>query len=160
MKSLHWYVVFGGLVLFLFLNSCTSSDSSLDNIKKVDVLNVDSPLKIAITDLVDSISYIPLSTDECLLSSIQKVQYDCGLFFIKDSKGLYVFNEHGTFINEIGKKGPGPKEYHYINAFFLDKEKKNVCIISHPDGRLLTYSYSGDFISVSRLKRKMPIFLQ
>ena len=143
-----------GLILFPFLSSCTSSDSFFGKIKKVDVLNVDSPLKIDITDIVDSISYVPLSSDGCLLSSIQKIKYDSGLFFVKDSRGLYVFNEHGTFVNEIGKKGPGPKEYTYINAFFLDKEKKNVCIINHPDGRFLTYSYSGDFISASRLKKE------
>ena len=155
MKSLHWYIVSFFFVLFSCLfYSCTHVETPVDNIKVVNVLNVDTPLKITMSDIVDSISYVPLSTERCLLSYIEKVQYDSCFYFIKDARGLYVFDKAGQFVNEIGRKGPGPKEYLYINAFYLDKVKKNVCIISYPDRKLLTYSYSGDFLSMSRLEKE------
>lgn len=150
MKSLHWYIVY---LVFVVFSSCTR-EAHVSEIKEMNILNTDLPLKITISDIVDSIVYVPLSTDDCLLSYIEKVQYDSCFYFIKDARGLYVFDESGNFVSEIGRKGQGPKEYLYINAFYLDKKKKNVCIISYPDRKLLTYSYSGNFLSVSRLVKE------
>lgn len=151
MKYLYWGII--TLVLVSFY-SCSRSEGFVDDLKMVGVLNEDSPLKVNLYDIVDSISYIPLSSENCLLTYIERVEYDSCYYFVKDAKGLYVFDESGRFVSEIGRKGQGPGEYFYINSFYLDREKKNVCIISYPDRKLLTYGYSGNFLSMNRLERE------
>ena len=46
------------------------------------------------------------------------------IYFVKDSRGLFVFDEEGYFINEISHRGIGPDEYVYSDNFYLDRDNK------------------------------------
>ena len=139
--------------VFLSLGSCRQKDID-DNLPQLYFLNNGKAVEIAVSDLVDSITYIPLNTAECLLGYVERVQRDGDFLFVKDNNGLHVFNKFGDYINSIGKKGQGPQEYAYINSFYLDRKNRHVCIISYPDLKHLEYSYSGEFVSVTRLTKE------
>lgn len=139
--------------VFLCLGSCRQKDID-DNLPQLYFLNNGKAVEIAVSDLVDSITYIPLNTAECLLGYVERVQRDGDFLFVKDNNGLHVFNKFGDYINSIGKKGQGPQEYAYINSFYLDRKNRHVCIISYPDLKHLEYSYSGEFVSVTRLTKE------
>ena len=70
--------------------------------------------------LSDSIDIIPLeTTDECLLSSIDRLTFYKGHFYILDAtrRNIFVFDESGRFVRKIGKQGGGPGEYSAISFF-------------------------------------------
>lgn len=70
--------------------------------------------------LDDSIEIIPLeTTDECLLSNIERLIFYKGHFYILDEprRNIFVFDEAGRFVRKIGKQGSGPGEYSSILFF-------------------------------------------
>ena len=157
--------VWGGLNLILLILlgtfiSCKQPAKYIDesNSKSIKILNENAKLSITIDEIIDSVSYIPLETEKCLLGNIEVVKRDGNRLFIKAGNKLFVFDSDGNFISEISNKGNAPHEYLYIQCFYLDKKNKHVCIISHPDKKLLRYSYDGDFIySINNLPEDISI---
>lgn len=146
------------LCCILFIGCLTSCHLSSDNMDKSQVedlriLNEQKPLLITLDDIIDSISYIPLHSSECIIGEVDVVKRDGEFIFIKDKQKLSVFNSAGRFISNISSLGNGPKEYLYMLDFFLDKKNKHVYIVSYPDNKLLQYSYNGDFISTRELQK-------
>ena len=82
------------MIIFLTMSSCQRQVSChKDGIEIIDILNKDCPIQIDLYDIVDSIKYIPLETSECLLSDIECIKNDGNFYFVKDSRGLFVFDE-------------------------------------------------------------------
>lgn len=105
-------------------------------------------------DIVDSVKYVPLRTSECLLSDIECIKNDGNFYFVKDSRGLFVFDEEGYFINEISHRGIGPDEYVYSDNFYLDRDNKLVCLICNSMRKILQYTYSGTYFNTIQLDAK------
>ena len=143
--------IWGALLTLMIAISCSAPSEDGRTVNDIAILNADAPLRVDFNELVDSVSYIALDTRQCLVGDIDIVKRDGDMLFVKDNKGLYAFNSSGMFVSKIGTKGNGAHEYMYIQAFYLDKKSKHVCIVSHPDNKLLEYSYSGKFISVASL---------
>ena len=76
----------------LGLVACQPKSSSLS---ECPIVNVRSALQeetpISMKEDVVSIQYIPLETSECLLSDIECIKNDGNFYFVKDSRGLFVF---------------------------------------------------------------------
>lgn len=65
-----------------------------------------------ITNSIDSIKIINLSSEKCLLSMIKKMLIlDNNNFVIMDKNGVYEFSSEGSFVRQYGGKGRGPNEY-------------------------------------------------
>ena len=100
------------------LVACTSTPSQVTN---PDIVSIELPLRqndqlIKLSELADSIRYIPLqTTDSCLIGSIDKLlQTDKGKFVIVDKEtavAVYLFDKNGRFLNHIGRQGQGYGEY-------------------------------------------------
>ncbi len=134
------------------LVSCNSpSDIEQSSLKDIEILNVDAPLKITYDDVVDSVSYIALESENCPIGDIRNIKRDGNRLFVQDRGGLYIFDTSGSFISKVGEKGNAAHEYINMDAVYLDKKNKHVCIVTSPKYKLLTYSYEGDFISVEPL---------
>lgn len=147
-KRFGWAV----LTALAIATSCTpSSEDGTCAVNGIEILNADAPLKVDFDELVDSVSYIALDCKQCPVGDIDAIKRDDDMIFVKDSHGLYAFSSSGAFVSEIGTKGNGANEYHYIESFFTDRENKHVYIVSIPDNRLLKYTYDGKFISFSSL---------
>lgn len=155
MKSFCFFLL--GIIL-LFMVSCSSGQSTRSNdygdAIQLKVVNADNPIEIVkLTDLVDSVEYIPLeTTDECLLGNIYNIKEDAGIFFIWVREGLYAFSSDGKFLNRIGRKGDAPGEYIYMNCFYLDTFNKRVGIACELQHKIFLYTYDGVFHSCLELR--------
>ena len=122
------------MILFLTMSSCQRQVSChKGDIEIIDVLNRNHPIEINLYDIVDSVKYVPLGTGECLLSEIECIKNDGKFYFVKDSRGVFVFDEEGYFINEVGHRGIGLGEYVYSDNFYLDRDNKLVCLICNSE---------------------------
>ena len=98
---------------------------------------------------IDSCTFIILETNErCLLdlTSRSKIRYCDDKYFICDMQGVFVFDQQGHFLNTIGSKGHGPKEYYMITTFYINEDKKHVVILDGYKGKGLNYDFEGKFI--------------
>ena len=140
------------MILFLTMSSCQRQVSChKGDIEIIDVLNRNHPIEINLYDIVDSVKYVPLGTGECLLSEIECIKNDGKFYFVKDSRGVFVFDEEGYFINEVGYRGIGPGEYVYSDNFYLDRDNKLVCLICNSARKILQYTYSGAYSNTIQL---------
>ena len=140
------------MILFLTMSSCQRQVSChKGDIEIIDVLNRNHPIEINLYDIVDSVKYVPLGTGECLLSEIECIKNDGKFYFVKDSRGVSVFDEEGYFINEVGHRGIGPGEYVYSDNFYLDRDNKLVCLICNSARKILQYTYSGAYSNTIQL---------
>ena len=143
------------MIIFLTMSSCQRQVSNhKGDVGIIDVLNRNNPIQINLYDIVDSVKYVPLRTSECLLSDIECIKNDGNFYFVKDSRGLFVFDEEGYFINEIGHRGIGPDEYVYSDNFYLDRDNKLVCLICNSMRKILQYTYSGTYFNTIQLDAK------
>lgn len=121
------------LIFILLFCACSSNrknkqkESQLFSLRTpVSLLDVQKELKLS--ELADSVWYIPLETNEqSLLGNLSlegSVQYVGGKYYIYDGQqnSIYVFSANGKFLNKIGKKGQGEGEILYFLDFTTDGE--------------------------------------
>lgn len=111
---------------------------------------------ISLKDLFSHIEVIPLETkDSCLIIDIEKIIPYQNTFYIFDQRkpAIYVFNEDGSFLKEIAKKGEGPGEYQAIVDLLLDNTRKNIILLS-PFGSIFIYNMEGIFLEQKTLPIK------
>ena len=99
--------------LAILLVSCNNhtKEQRKDNLLRIPVKMNNDELKLS--QIADSIRYIPLSND-FILKDIESMKVDDeGNFYIisSDENGVYKFDRKGNFICQISKKGQGPGEY-------------------------------------------------
>ena len=141
-----------GIFIMMFMFACTSKDE-----KEMLTLSVDlhSP-GISFEDLFSKIEILPLETsDSCLLVDIEKIVQVDSLLYIFDNRrpALYVFDEKGGFVRQISRWGDGPGDYLLISDFILDKNRRNIGLLS-PYGYMVIYDLCGRFVRQDALPIK------
>lgn len=142
--------IFISLVCLMFsVSCCTKPAKPVTELIQIDI-NPDkvedfidlSPM------LSDSIDIIPLeTTDECLLSDIERLTFYKGNFYILDAtrRNIFVFDEAGRFVRKIGKQGNGPGEYSAI--LFFDIMGDSVLVQDHHRLNCVIYDLAtGEFV--------------
>lgn len=143
MKQIFFYIF-----TFLFIG-CTSKKAE---ILKHDIIEFDVKIpddlhvkrQINISSIADSISYISLETSpNCLISEIKEVQQNSDKLFIRSKNGeLFCFSKSGKFLNKIGRKGKGPKEYYFLLDYVISDSF--VYILDYSQ-RIALYDHAGKF---------------
>ena len=121
---------------------------------------------LRMSDLIESIEYIPLeTTDESILDD--NLVYDLNDNHIVagyyNGKAVCLFNHKGKFVRTIGQKGAGPEEYLYISQLFIDPNNHYIIVI---DGlKKIYYNMEGKFLyssplSVDNRDRKNELFFR
>ncbi len=84
--------------------------------------------------------------DGSLVTTITKMEIYDNKFFVLDANQnkLLVFNDDGTFNCHIGNQGNGSGEYYQINDFSINKENKQIAILSYPS-YVFVYDIDGNF---------------
>ncbi len=118
----------------------------------------DPETKFYLSQLSSDIKYVRLETKpECMVDQIEKVLIDKDKIFVISHSGaaghLFVFNETGRFIMQIGKQGRGPGEYSSVSDFTLDKENRKIYFIDSM-GKLFVYDYSGKCLKTEKIASK------
>lgn len=144
-------ILFYGLIIALLV-SCRAHNVE-EECLSLTVDLTDKPAAFA--DVFSKIDIIPLeTTDSSLLIGIDKLMLSGNDFYVFDGQrpALYVFDKSGKFIRQIAKKGDGPGEYQLIYDFTLDKQQKQIVLLS-PYGYLQRYDADGNFID----KQVLPV---
>lgn len=148
---LNWIICTGlPLLLAGCKHSSTTTFRSTDAISEIDIdinqLNDDSVFSK--TDFIKPLKIIPLEvTDQSIFSKIEKIEKYDNRYFILDknqSRRIYVFDDNGKFLQNIGKLGGGPGEYPEIQDFTINRKSGDVIIIGSPSD-VYTYSSNGEF---------------
>ncbi len=104
--------------------------------------------QILLSDIVDSIAYIPLeTTDKSLIGRISKVVCTNEYIYILDSdisKSVFVFDHLGQFISVINNIGKGPGEFMNIDDFCCNT-KGEVFIYDTRLHKVIKFEISGEF---------------
>lgn len=108
---------------------------------------------IKLSDITDSITYIPLKTNYNLpIAEIQEVRItDEFIFCLDTQQKQFCFNHNGDFITLIGKRGEGPEEYINIADFDVDTTKKEVYLFDLQRHLVLIYGMDGRFLKRIKL---------
>lgn len=133
------------IIIFMSIFSCTKnvSKSELTTIK----LNPNKENFILLSDIIDSLYTVPLeTTEQALLSNIEKLEYDDGFYFIQNTQDylIYIFNDKGTFCCQPAKKGQGPGEVRFPQCFALDKVNKKIWLTNNDS--FYKYNYEGNYL--------------
>ena len=121
---------------------------------------------LRMSDLIESIEYIPLeTTDESILDD--NLVYDLNDNHVVagyyNGEAVCLFNHKGKFVRTIGQKGAGPEEYLYISQLFIDPNNRYIIVI---DGlKKIYYNMEGKFLyssplSVDNRDRKNELFFR
>lgn len=104
------------------------------------------PSKIALSDFVESITYLQLeTTPECLINNNPEVILLKDYILTRTSQQCLLFDrKSGKFIREIGHYGKGPGEFRGTYGFF--DEISSIYYFIGWNGNLLKYSLDGKFL--------------
>lgn len=135
------------MIVVLFLCNCKSPESSEAIIVKYNSY-LSAPL--AFENYLSDIAVVPLeTTDQCLISSVQRVELIDSLVIIGDADNIFLFNTDGKFISRIGRQGRGAGEYLTHSGFFVNGG--NIVVLDPNNGKLNQYDFSGKYISSESL---------
>lgn len=135
-------------VIFSLFLSCSNTKEDCLNKEVVFVqLNPEKDRKLHFSELVDSISIIPLETSsQSLLAGISKIDYDGGYYFVLNSQDnlVYAFDKNGNFKSLIANRGNAPGEILYPLCFALDKVNKEILVTNN--NAFYRYDYTGKYL--------------
>lgn len=128
-----------------FTSSCNSKDKTSNNIVfKIDLRNSynESPKqRLKISDLNGQLHFVQLeTTEESLIDKIYHIQLDSNYLFVQDSRRLLQFNQNGTYIRQIGRKGKGPGEHGSRIRFALNESRNELYLLNSP-GTIQIFDY-------------------
>ena len=115
---------------------------------------IETEREILLSEIADSIRYIPLETNnKCLIRGlkgtniIQTKEY----FFLPWLDKLFQYTKDGKFIRTLGRKGGGPGEFNWIMQIDVDEEKGLVYMLT-TTGKINIYSMeTGKFIRAMKV---------
>jgi len=132
-------------IILVLAFSCSEKNS-----ESFQVFDLGQNHNISIHDVFSDIDIVQLETSkECFITTIHKVEYHYGHYYIFDLRGQEVlcFDDRGKFVFKISDAGKGPNEYVYISDFTIDKYNNQILLLV-PQGKLHIYNLTGDFVKV------------
>jgi len=155
MKSKGFYLL-GILFVLLLLGSCDGGDKSTsDTPFPVETVKLgDGHYQEALTELTDSVSFIPLEESEAsYLSTISKIKIKGGRIFVFDklrSNSVVSFDKNGHHVIRYGERGNGNKEY--ISLADFDVDENYVYLYDYVKMRMLQYRHTGEYVKARATK--------
>ncbi len=133
----------------ILLTACNTNKQGLNDLRFIDVAGaVNNSRTVNLSEIADSIEYIPLETSkESLIGIIHggRIFREQELIYIPVlNEGVRVFNKKGEFINTIHKEGRGPEEYGRYRNSNIDHVTGNIYILG--SRKIIEYKYNGDFV--------------
>ena len=151
------------LGLGILLVSCVMSNQKFDestdissalrnpHMQSINIDSLNNETLINMTSVFKRVKTIILETNKnALISGVNSIQVYGDKIFILDkfkSKGIYVFNKTGKFIQRIGQVGQGPGEYVDPFDFTIDKKNKFIYVLDSRTQKILKYNFqTGKYI--------------
>lgn len=141
------------VILLVLIVSCSNSKKDIESSNQLDSLiiinkNHNNFIELGLSDIADSIVYIPLATNKkCLISHFNSVYVSEDYIFIKNGgKSVLSFNKDGSFNCKIGKIGKGPEEYISSGSFTINDKTKRIFISAIFQNKIKVYDFLGNHI--------------
>jgi len=125
--------------MILLIFSCKHTNTETGEITPKQLILTD----FTVDKIATNIKYISLDKS-VLLSNVSDVKKSENGFLVKTNTGLFLFNNDGTFVNRIGKKGKGPGEYTSVDDFVVDDVAKHVYVLNRKQVKV--YNFLGEYI--------------
>lgn len=135
------------IICAIFINGCNKDVKKQYDSTPISIEWKDNN-QILLSDIVDSITYIPLETNyKSLIGRIDKVVCTDDYIYILDSevsKSVFVFDYFGKFISVINNRGNGPGEFNKIVDFCCNSNGE-VFVYDTGLRKVIKYKISGEF---------------
>lgn len=144
-------IIFILSVFYLF--SC----SEVKHEKVLFQIDTISEQKCKLSELLTSVEYIPLETNElCLLDALSKIIYRGDNIYVKSKNEVIKFDKTGKYIGKLSRMGDGPNDYSSARDVEVIQREGNWEIwIAHPKG---ISRYDADsFEYLGLIKTKYPV---
>ena len=145
------------LIVLSILIGCGDIDKNVKHDVPHIYIDVDSTEHyMDLAEFLDTSFYrvIPLeTTPECLVGNeIKKVFYRNGRIYVweEQSKGVFMFDEEGNYLNKIQTPGEGPNDYIYIRN--VSMSDSHICIFDTFGKKILYYDLDCNFIKSVSIK--------
>ncbi len=119
--------------------------------------------KTRLSDLIQSIKYIPLETNEnCLIQRYHIFDVSSRYILLYATlNNIYLFDRSGRFITEIGKRGLGPGEYYSISNLSINEGRNQVALITgvQEKRKIQRYDLKGKILSEVPLREDIGVCL-
>jgi len=160
-------ILLSSIFIILFAQACSEHCQNVIQIDPKQTLRG----MLSLSDIVESIEYIPLETHtNCLIGIIRNnqdiiVSNNYILVYCSSTRLCHLFSRTGKFLTKIGNRGNGPGEYLNVSLFSID-EKKQQIILSKNTGRdagqLMYYNLDGKYLYSISVDRRLcgPICVQ
>ena len=139
MKKSVWYL--GAVAAGMLMVQCNNVDN--EELVKFEAVKSAEPL----AELVKSVEVVPLETDSVHFVGQNPDLLVCGDGYIvadMQNSRIYHYSADGRFLNSIGSKGNGPREYVAVKD--VQCSGNEVTVYAMPD-KALVYSVDGNYIS-------------
>lgn len=143
----------------LFLSSCFNPNNeeaiSKSQFNRVEIDEIDSVDSLVAKEVIKEYQIIKLETNpNSLISDIHKVRFIADKIFVLDiskAKNIFVFNNKGKHLYNIGHIGQGPGEYLQPMDIAIDTVNKELIVYDQASKKLITYNFLGEFKNEHRI---------
>ena len=105
--------------------------------------------EIKLSDIADSVQYVPLETnDKCLIDFINsgKVVKTGKYWFVSSNTRLYQYTADGKFVRNIGSRGGGPGQFNYFQQIDVNEDTGLIFMLT-TSGKVNVYEMAtGKFL--------------
>lgn len=106
------------LIIIYILSACNENNKNSNPGDKVIDPTIESPEPSTLSQLIGNYRLIKLeTTDDCLINKETKVIKHKGKFYISSDEEILIFNNNGSYINKLSKRGNGPEDYLCLEDF-------------------------------------------
>lgn len=145
------------LCTIMLLGACKEkAPNTVENLPVIEVETAfQNPVELSLTDLGETLTYIPLETSEASITDINpmsKVVVTQAFIFIGNNQSaiLCFDRKNGKFIRTIGHFGQGPNEYLNASTLEVDNEAERIYVRNAP-GNYVCFDFEGNALAPATL---------
>lgn len=135
-------------------------EENLIRLELPDLNNSGSEL-INTGDLIDSVWYVPLETnEEVVIKGVDKIElYDDKIFVLDNQqKSVLLFDANGKFVRRVGQVGRGPQEYINPINITIDTFRNQLMVYDDKQSKVMTYDLDGVFLDEQQIGFRLNDF--
>ena len=149
------------LSVVVFLSACAGKDVDQPVTVEFEPVESEYPItipfeagvgverEIKLSDIADSVQYVPLETnDKCLIDFINsgKVVKTGKYWFVSSNTRLYQYTTDGKFVRNIGSRGGGPGQFNYFQQIDVNEDTGLIFMLT-TSGKINVYEMeTGKFL--------------
>jgi len=134
------------LLIFLITIGCADNRKDVLLLGESNILVNDDEIEVIIPDSIyTNVDYVKLETSrDAIIRGIDKIVIDDYIYILDQAQDeIFIFENDGSFVAKLNKRGQGPEEYISISDFFVQKEF--LYILSPATQSIKVYNIKNDF---------------